>query len=523
MDISEYTRIVFDKLQRFEPEHATKIIGYLFLQDHGEQDMVKLASLPDHLIREVAFKARTELQKLAVRSAIHPISLPINSQQGLSHLSVISPSTTTSLASFQTPLFSLENHMDNANSGTGGIGNDYYGLDASSGNLGGGKTGRRFEFPVKTCHYFNKGFCKHGSSCRYFHGQGVPDIFSHMYGNDSFSDDQIISPGSLAQLESEIVELLKLKKGGSISIASLPMAYYDRYKKVLQADGYLTESQRHGKSGYSLTKLLARLKNSIRLIDRPHGQHSVVLAEDAPKFNGKVDYGKYISASRQIYLTFPADSTFSEGDVSNYFSTFGKVEDVRIPSQERRMFGFVTFDDPETVKMILDKGNPHYVCESRVLVKPYKEKPKLMVRKHSDRIEHPVYYSPHYVDIETEATSTPRSCRNPRFLRRVLIEQQEEAAFEFQRRFAELQLAQKSLSTPPHLGCNTNGLRVSDVITFLFAYPHYYNLCIFHVDHFNVQPIESHSHAPIDKAGYTDVNYTDEDRYEYLIQNNLSS
>ncbi|XP_020203573.1 zinc finger CCCH domain-containing protein 18 isoform X2 [Cajanus cajan] len=534
MDISEYTRIVFDKLQRFEPEHATKIIGYLFLQDHGEQDMVKLASLPDHLIREVAFKARTELQKLAVRSAIHPISLPINSQQGLSHLSVISPSTTTSLASFQvqqspywdpqcarntnaefmtigyldsisqlqkqTPLFSLENHMDNANSGTGGIGNDYYGLDASSGNLGGGKTGRRFEFPVKTCHYFNKGFCKHGSSCRYFHGQGVPDIFSHMYGNDSFSDDQIISPGSLAQLESEIVELLKLKKGGSISIASLPMAYYDRYKKVLQADGYLTESQRHGKSGYSLTKLLARLKNSIRLIDRPHGQHSVVLAEDAPKFNGKVDYGKYISASRQIYLTFPADSTFSEGDVSNYFSTFGKVEDVRIPSQERRMFGFVTFDDPETVKMILDKGNPHYVCESRVLVKPYKEKPKLMVRKHSDRIEHPVYYSPHYVDIETEATSkflAPRSCRNPRFLRRVLIEQQEEAAFEFQRRFAELQLAQKSLSTPPHLGCNTNGLRVSD-------------------DHFNVQPIESHSHAPIDKAGYTDVNYTDEDSNQGL-------
>jgi len=44
-----------------------------------------------------------------------------------------------------------------------------------------------------------------------------------------------------------------------------------------------------------------------------------VLAEDAPKFHGKGDYGKYISASRQIYLTFPADSTFSEADVSNYF------------------------------------------------------------------------------------------------------------------------------------------------------------------------------------------------------------
>ncbi|TKY46991.1 Zinc finger CCCH domain-containing protein 18 [Spatholobus suberectus] len=533
MDISEYTRIVFDKLQRFEPEHATKIIGYLLLQDHGEQDMVKLASLPDHLIRDVAFKARTELQRLAARSAIHPISLPINSQQGLSHLSVsvVSPSTPTSATSFQvqspywepqsvsntnaefmsigyldsiselqkqTPMFSIENHIDSVHSGTAGITNDYYGLDAlSAGNLG-GKAGRRFEFPVKTCHYFNKGFCKHGNSCRYYHGQGVPDIFSHVYGNDSFNDDQVISPGSLAQLESEIVELLKLKKGGSISIASLPMAYYDRYKKVLQADGYLTESQRHGKSGYSLTKLLARLKNSIRLIDRPHGQHSVVLAEDAPKFNGKVDYGKYISASRQIYLTFPADSTFSEGDVSNYFSTFGKVEDVRIPSQERRMFGFVTFDDPETVKIILDKGNPHYVCESRVLVKPYKEKPKLMVRKHSDKIEHPVYYSPHYVDMDTEPTSIPRSCRNPRFLRRLLIEQQEEAALEFQRRrFAELQLAQKSFPTSPHLGFNMDGLKVSD-------------------DYFNIQSAESHSHAPSDKARYRDNNYTDEDSNQGL-------
>lgn len=44
------------------------------------------------------------------------------------------------------------------------------------------------------------------------------------------------------------------------------------------------------------------------------------------------------------------------------------------------MFGFVTFADPETVKMILEKGNPHYVRGSRVLVKPYKEKAKTLER-----------------------------------------------------------------------------------------------------------------------------------------------
>uniref|UniRef100_A0A3Q7GN00 RRM domain-containing protein n=1 Tax=Solanum lycopersicum TaxID=4081 RepID=A0A3Q7GN00_SOLLC len=81
--------------------------------------------------------------------------------------------------------------------------------------------------------------------------------------------------------------------------------------------------------------------------------------------------------SRQIYSTFPADSTFKEEDVSNYFSIYGPVQDVRIPYPQKRMFGFVTFVYPETVKTILAKGNPHFVCDARVLVKPYKEKGKV--------------------------------------------------------------------------------------------------------------------------------------------------
>jgi len=36
--------------------------------------------------------------------------------------------------------------------------------------------------------------------------------------------------------------------------------------------------------------------------------------------------------------------------------------DVRIPYQQKRMFGFVTFVYPETVKLIiLAKGNPHFI------------------------------------------------------------------------------------------------------------------------------------------------------------------
>lgn len=61
---------------------------------------------------------------------------------------------------------------------------------------------------------------------------------------------------------------------------------------------------------------------------------------------------------------------------------YGQVQDVRIPYQQKRMFGFVTFAFPETVKLILAKGNPHFVGDSRVLVKPYKEKGKVVDRYH---------------------------------------------------------------------------------------------------------------------------------------------
>ena len=42
------------------------------------------------------------------------------------------------------------------------------------------------------------------------------------------------------------------------------MLYYEKYGRHLQAEGYLAESQRHGKAGFSLTKLL----DSICLVDR---------------------------------------------------------------------------------------------------------------------------------------------------------------------------------------------------------------------------------------------------------------
>jgi len=68
------------------------------------------------------------------------------------------------------------------------------------------------------------------------------------------------------------------------------------------------------------------------------------------------EHGAILAGSRQVYLTFPAESSFTEHDVSNYFSEVGPVEDVRIPCQQKRMYGFVTFVYMETVKRILAKA-----------------------------------------------------------------------------------------------------------------------------------------------------------------------
>ena len=77
-------------------------------------------------------------------------------------------------------------------------------------------------------------------------------------------------------------------------------------------------------------------------------------------------------------------------------SIYGPVQDVRIPYQQKRMFGFVTFVYPETVKLILAKGNPHFVCDARVLVKPYKEKGKVP-DKYRHSLTHSHFYLPYHI------------------------------------------------------------------------------------------------------------------------------
>ncbi|KAI4305652.1 hypothetical protein L6164_029007 [Bauhinia variegata] len=510
MDFSNSAKIVYDRIQKFEPEKASKIIGYLMLRSHGEHDMIRLAFCSDNMIQSEINKAMIDLglSKPVVSAPISPIQVdhatgldlprqlmplsPVSSnyilspstvvrsgnkywdsqvpanQQLMHNVDFVSPAYSDSFSENylqnQMQHLNLETQVETINSVGSDFSSNYHYTEPALGVRTRGISPSMPEFPVKVCQFFNKGYCKRGNNCRYFHGHSMPESFSPIlspYLNEVLNEEQVFSPWSLGKLEMELTELLKSRRGFPVSIASLPMLYNEKYGKTLQAEGYLTESQRHGKVGYSLTKLLDRMKNSICLIDRPHGQHSVVLAEDVPKYleycGERGDPGGMVASSHQIYLTFPPDSTFHEQDVSNYFNTFGPVQDVRIPCQQKRMFGFVTFVYAETVRKVLAKGNPHFVVDSRVLVKPYREKSRLVDRKLQEKINHAMCYRPQFVDGDSEHHLVPQACDQSRILGKVLMEDYEHAVEREGKR-----ISPKSMSSHPYFGLSLDELKLSE-------------------------------------------------------------
>ncbi|KAL3828214.1 hypothetical protein ACJIZ3_017016 [Penstemon smallii] len=406
MDTYEATKIVMSRIQSLDPDNASKIMGYILIQDQGEKEMIRLAFVPETLLISYMNQAKACLGLVSNTSSTNPI--PINNpfpqasprilipNNGFHHLS--SPRSSPRPISYASVL-NGSNSGPNNGSGSSNLnfygGNDFgdeflsgggvnhhhqvqdqlsffddsmvnpimspsgrsdslvfpYGGDdlnnissphphhpfhrrscsvndaaflSNLEEMGGGGGGG---FGWRPCMYFNRGFCKNGSTCKFLHN----DI------------GETIEMGSPSKDVSGFDEFLRMKA-------------LQQQRFALMASG--------GHNPFSHSKYMNFMNENPRNDFSPMGLG-----------------GGASSSSRQIYLTFPADSTFKEEDVSGYFSMFGPVQDVRIPYQQKRMFGFVTFVFPETVKLILAKGNPHFVCDSRVLVKPYKEKGKVCERK----------------------------------------------------------------------------------------------------------------------------------------------
>jgi len=511
MDAYEATRIVFSRIQTLDPENAAKIMGLLLIQDHGEKEMIRVAFGPETLVHSVVLKARKELGLLppspsspfsrqnsgatggSLPSPSSPWAAPpvfsksnsvsVDDRQNREELLGGNVSSSSSSGFYGGELmdeFQLQEQLSflndqsvaaaaaSSNSAMHGFpagpkspnaGELFYpdmecrspssnGAGYMNWGAGVGGNHRRSSsladlyvsndasgFGWKPCLYFARGYCKNGSSCRFQHG--LPDDVMVAAAAAAMTGGTKMD----AMVEQQCHELLLRSKSQRLmgSAASFPFAATSAPSPTSgkNMNFFQTENQR------------AAMAAALMLSG----------ADDPHKFLGRrmdrYDYAGLVNpGSRQIYLTFPADSTFREEDVSNYFSIYGPVQDVRIPYQQKRMFGFVTFVYPETVKLILAKGNPHFVCDARVLVKPYKEKGKIPDKKQqqhpspSERSDYSACTTPtggDPFDLQQLGARMMYSNNQEALLRMKLEEQQQavdlQQAIEIQgRRFMGLQL-----------------------------------------------------------------------------------
>ncbi|PWA50226.1 RNA-binding (RRM/RBD/RNP motifs) family protein [Artemisia annua] len=381
MDTVEATKMVMSRIQKLDPENASKIMGYILIQDQGDNEMIRLAFGPENLLISVIKQAKSFLDissntSSAVLKNTPQVMIPNNNNGGFHPGSPVSP-------------WGPHGHRSSPSPRTGF---------------------------VPTGSFFN-GFNGGSESEEMGGGQ-----FHHGHNGASANGGEELGLGFGGGCNSPVAGSSPTASGGKM----------DAFEDLLRFKAIQQQQQRSTAAALMMGDEFHKFGRC-----RP----------DRNDF-GAMGFGSSNSSSRQIYLTFPADSTFKEEDVSNYFSMFGPVQDVRIPYQQKRMFGFVTFMLPETVKAILAKGNPHFVCDSRVLVKPYKEKGKIPDKKHMQQMERGDFsgcLSPTALDAAEPFDHIPFGARmfnHEMMLRRKLEERELQQAIDFQdRRLMNLQIA----------------------------------------------------------------------------------
>ncbi|XP_003579005.1 zinc finger CCCH domain-containing protein 53 [Brachypodium distachyon] len=334
MDAYEATKVVFARVQALDPELASKIMGMLLVQDRSEEDMIRLAFGPEHLLHTVVARARADIAGHRLSPSSPPPPSPWEDD-----LPPLPPGAFAGdgqrfdgdgrAAAMEELIWGEQQQQQHRRS-----------LSLSDADAAGG---------WKPCLYYARGFCKNGGSCRFVHG-GLPDH-------------------ALAAAEQDMGDAIRAARAEA-AVRSELMASAFPFSPSPRGLNFLLQQQQHQQSDSQRAAAAMMLAGG-------GGDDMHKFAVRSPRLDRCVSDLASNPAARQIYLTFPADSTFSEEDVSSYFSMYGPVQDVRIPYQQKRMFGFVTFVYAETVRLILAKGNPHFVCDARVLVKPYKEKGKV--------------------------------------------------------------------------------------------------------------------------------------------------
>ncbi|CAM8919818.1 unnamed protein product [Rhodiola kirilowii] len=409
MNSAEPSALLYTRLSSLDPESASKIMGFILIHGPNEADMTSLATAPDAVLHQLILKGKNYSRVLTGRTS----SFPPNGFASASNPRPI-PSNSASGRGIKTsPSYASVVNGGGATFDVEAVEDGFTFPEALSFLNERSKSDDLYDLGV--------------TSPRSFHKRSLSLSDAHCGGLDEMSGGGGVGwrPWKFDGFEHELLRSRATQQQQRLALASQIMS-----GSSFPYNKYFTDSPRSKAAAMMMEEELQKLSMM--------------------RHDNRGDFGTMGSGSRQIYLTFPADSTFREEDVSNYFSIYGPVQDVRIPYQQKRMFGFVTFVHPETVKIILAKGNPHFVCDSRVLVKPYKEKGKvekkhLLTQQQLERGDLSSCSSPHGVDIrDFDVPIGPRMFYNNSqdlLMRRKLEEQEFQQALEMQsRKMANLQL-----------------------------------------------------------------------------------
>ncbi|KAE8702614.1 hypothetical protein F3Y22_tig00110482pilonHSYRG00467 [Hibiscus syriacus] len=222
MDGYEATRIVLSRIQSLEPENASRIMGLLLIQDHGEKEMIRLAFGPEALLHSLILKAKKDL------------GLPTNPSSLISRQSSCSSrllgSTTGMVDEFQ-----LQDQLSFLNESSQNhdlfytqapeLSSDVLGADDPASGLW-----------WRHCLCFARGYCKNGNNCIFIHG-GVGETGSVAAAE---GDNNIVGSPNKIEMMDQCHELLGSKSARqqrltatSQLIGSPPFPYSPKCMKLV--------------------------------------------------------------------------------------------------------------------------------------------------------------------------------------------------------------------------------------------------------------------------------------------------
>lgn len=288
MDSYEATKLVFSRIKAIDPENASKIMGYLLIQDNGDKEMIRLAFGPETLLHNLIFKAKTQLTNASpsasatTPSSLSPSSAPWLPPASLSYANVVngtSCSSTNAAASASESLY-YSNISNNNSYASGDVIDEFHQfqdhlsfLDESSELAMNSASStdadhhhhhnhhnhhhllkRSLSLPVspnvcfgsdddpnsglgwKHCLYFAKGFCKNGTACK----------FHHIHSPEAAAAAAIVgSPSKLSEFELSQELLLRSKASvqqRKLAAASQFMGSFPYNNKCMN---FLNDTQRY--------------------------------------------------------------------------------------------------------------------------------------------------------------------------------------------------------------------------------------------------------------------------------------